>query len=125
MIAVGAAVVKRNGRYLLARRPQGKRHGGLWEFPGGKVQPGESTEVAIRRELKEELGMEVTEVGELLASIHDEGSDFEVHFHPVRAEGDPQLFEHDEVGWFDSDQLPDLPLAPTDRDFATRSLSAL
>ncbi|MCK7504065.1 MAG: NUDIX domain-containing protein [Desulfobacterales bacterium] len=57
-IHVIAAVIRRDGRYLVGRRPDGKRHGGLWEFPGGKVDPGESRLEAAHRELGEELGMQ-------------------------------------------------------------------
>ncbi|HSG49130.1 MAG TPA: NUDIX domain-containing protein, partial [Longimicrobiales bacterium] len=57
-IPVIAAVIHRDGRYLVGRRPDDKRHGGLWEFPGGKLDPGESWLEAARRELSEELEMD-------------------------------------------------------------------
>src|SRR5262249_15198793 len=58
-----AAVIERDGRYLVCQRRAHKRHGSLWEFPGGKVEPGESLMQAAFRELQEELGMRATEVG--------------------------------------------------------------
>ncbi len=62
MVLVAAmALVDADGRVLLARRPEGKAMAGLWEFPGGKVAPGETPEAALIRELKEELGLDITE----------------------------------------------------------------
>ncbi len=61
ILVVAVALVDADGRVLLAQRPAGKMMAGLWEFPGGKVQPGEAPEAALIRELKEELGIDVTE----------------------------------------------------------------
>ncbi len=61
LLVVACALIDRDGRVLLSRRPQGKTHGGLWEFPGGKIEPGERPEQAIVRELREELGIEPCE----------------------------------------------------------------
>ena len=57
LVRVLAAVIKRNERYLICKRPENKRHGGLWEFPGGKIEIGESNFEAAVRELREELGV--------------------------------------------------------------------
>ena len=65
VVEVVAAVVERDGRYLITRRLEGTHLAGLWEFPGGKILPGEKPEDALRRELQEELGVEA-EVGELI-----------------------------------------------------------
>ena len=116
-VPVVAAVVERDGRYLLGRRPEEKRHGGLWEFPGGKLDEGESADDAARRELAEELALEVVRVDDSLHAIDDVGAPFVIHFHPVRAEGEPQAIEHDEVGWFSVDELRAMPLAPADARF--------
>jgi 8-oxo-dGTP diphosphatase len=62
LTVVAVALVDADGRVLLAQRPEGKPMAGLWEFPGGKIQPGESPEAALIRELNEELGIDVTEV---------------------------------------------------------------
>lgn len=61
VLVVAAALVDAEGRVLIAQRPEGKMLGGLWEFPGGKVEPGESPETALIRELKEELDIDVTQ----------------------------------------------------------------
>ena len=58
LLVAACALVDRDGRVLLARRPPGKEHAGLWEFPGGKVEQGETAEAALVRELREELGIE-------------------------------------------------------------------
>ena len=68
MIAVVAGVVRREGRVLLCQRPEGKRFGLLWEFPGGKVEAGESPEAALERELREELDVE-TRTGRVLDAL--------------------------------------------------------
>jgi mutator protein MutT len=117
-IRVVAAVIHRRGRYLLGRRPTGKRHGGLWEFPGGKMHADESASEAAARELREELGLAVTSVGTVVAAIEDEASPFVIEFHEVSVTGEPVALEHQEVGWFTSTELQELALAPADRSFA-------
>ena len=117
-IPVVAAVIRRGGFVLLCKRPQGKRHGGLWEFPGGKVHVGETRDNAVRRELDEELGLRVTGVGALLYSRQDVGSDYLIEFWEVLVEGEPVLHEHTEARWFAPSDLVVEPLAPTDALFA-------
>lgn len=112
-----AAVVERQGRWLLAKRPPHKSHGGCWELPGGKVAPGENLADAVRRELAEELGVAVSEVGDPRASLRDPGTPFVVHFCPVRFDGEPRAREHDELRWLTQEEALRLPLAPTDRRF--------
>lgn len=112
-----AAVLRRQGRYLLGLRPENKRHGGLWEFPGGKLAPGESLLAAARRELAEELELEVTHVGRLLRSFHDGASPFVIEFVETSVDGDPVALEHDSVGWFSLDEMGAMPLAPADAAF--------
>ena len=115
--AVLAAVIRRGDAYLLARRPAHKRHGGLWEFPGGKLEPGESWKEAAERELREELGVEVRTVGDPIFRRTDPGSPFEIVFVPVEIEGEPQPLEHDELRWVPLTGMRDLELAPTDHAF--------
>lgn len=117
-----AAVVERGGRLLLARRPAGKRHAGLWEFPGGKFLPGETPLEAARRELSEELGVETTALGRLLWSAPDPGSPFLVEFHRVEIHGEPAALEHEALAWVLPEELPLYLLAPSDRAFADHLL---
>ena len=118
-IRVVAAVIERDGRLLLGLRPAEKRHGGLWEFPGGKLDGAETAAEAAHRELKEELSVEVTGVGERLTTIRDEGSPFVIEFYRVVVEGEPVAIEHNEVRWFSPDELGEYSLAPADTAFAT------
>ena len=119
-VPVVAAVLRRAGRVLLARRPAHKRHGGLWEFPGGKIMGGESHFEAARRELEEELAVHATRAGRHLASIADGNSPFEIHFVEIEAEGEPTPLEHDEIRWFAPAEIPVSELAPADAAFAIR-----
>jgi len=121
-IRVAAAVIERDGRFLVCQRPADKRHGGLWEFPGGKLAAGETLEEAARRELEEELGLRLTRSGQTLFSQVDEGSPFRIEFLEVWADGDPQALEHDELRWLLPSELTSLPLAPTDAVFASTHL---
>ena len=119
---VVAAVIRRGDRYLLGRRPLEKRHGGLWEFPGGKVADDESRLAAATRELKEELDLDVESLGGLLLSVEDAGSRFVIEFFETAVSGTPKAHEHTEVGWFTADELVRMDLAPADAWFA-RTLS--
>lgn len=112
-----AAVVRREGHLLLARRPLGKRHAGLWEFPGGKFLPGETPLAAARRELAEELGVEVVTVSDLLLSRPDPGSPFVVEFREVELIGEPVPLEHAELAWVLQEELARYELAPSDQAF--------
>jgi mutator protein MutT len=117
-IRVVASVIEREGRLLLCQRPAHKRHGGLWEFPGGKVEPEESDFDAVQRELAEELGVRVVEVGATIFSIADPGSHFVIEFLPVRIEGEPLCLEHSALAWAGEEEMLALALAPSDLQFA-------
>lgn len=117
-IRVVASVIERNGRVLVCQRPTHKRHGGLWEFPGGKVEPGESAFAAVERELREELDIGVRAVGEPLFSVADPGSDFVIEFLPVEIEGEPACIEHAAIEWVEEDALVRVALAPSDHRYA-------
>jgi 8-oxo-dGTP pyrophosphatase MutT (NUDIX family) len=120
-IPVVAAVIERHGRYLLGRRPDGKRHGGLWEFPGGKLVPGESWEEGAARELDEELGLRLVRLGATLFEARDPGSPYVIRFIAADVRGRPEAREHGAIGWFDPEELRSLALAPSDAAFV-RSL---
>ena len=110
-------MIERQGRWLLGRRPEEKRHGGLWEFPGGKMDAGEAPADAARRELSEELGLSVEAVEACLLVVEDDGSPFVIEFFETSVEGTPEALEHSELGWFSLAELQSMPLAPADDRF--------
>lgn len=114
-IAVVAAVLQQSdGRFLLAQRPQGKVYAGYWEFPGGKVEPGESPLQALQRELHEELGIEVTVAYPWLIREFDyEHADVRLHFFRVRGwRGEPHGREAQEFAWQRIEAINVSPLLP-------------
>ncbi len=121
-IPVVAAVIERDGRFLVGRRPENKRHGGLWEFPGGKLEPGESDLEGVRRELAEELRLEAVSTGRVLFVASDQGSPFSIRFVEVVVRGEPEALEHSELSWASPAGLAELPLAPTDARFVREHL---
>jgi 8-oxo-dGTP diphosphatase len=116
-IRVVASVIEREGRLLLCQRPAHKRHGGLWEFPGGKVEGDESDLEAVRRELAEELDVDVVAMGQVEFDVVDPGSVFRIVFMTVVIGGEPRCMEHARVEWVSESELLELPLAPSDRRY--------
>ncbi len=96
-LRVVGAVVRLEAEVLLAKRAPGGAHGGLWEFPGGKVEAGESDPSALKRELKEELGVSA-EVGELVGVGED--SVVQLWCYHCTLIGEPKALEHSELRWF-------------------------
>lgn len=114
---VTAAVIQRDGRVLLARRPSAGLLGGLWEFPGGKVEPGESLPQALRRELREELGVEA-EIGPETGVYRHAYTHFKVTLHAFRCallSGEPQPLAASELAWALPADLPRYPMGKIDR----------
>ena len=120
---VVAAVICRANQYLVGLRPSHKRHGDLWEFPGGKLLAGESLAQAAARELPEELSVEVTSVGAVLSSIQDESAGVAIHFAKVKIDGEPTPIEHQRLTWADRSELARLTLAPADAQFVAEVLN--
>ncbi|BAZ38506.1 mutator MutT [Calothrix sp. NIES-4101] len=106
--SIGVAVIKNDaGQILIDRRLPGGTMGGLWEFPGGKIEPGETVEECIKREIQEELGIEI-EVGECLITIDHTYSHLRVTLtvhYCCYVSGIPQAIECDEVRWVGLDEL--------------------
>jgi len=118
-VAVG---VIRNGQgeVLVARRPGHAHQGGLWEFPGGKVEPGEAVEEALRRELREELAIVVDEASPLIKIAHDYG-DRQVSLDVWRVDafrGEPQGLENQPIRWVSPDELAGLALPAANKPIA-------
>lgn len=121
-VTVVAAVIRRGEEFLLARRPPGKRHGGLWEFPGGKVLEDESDREALDRELREELGVALLAAGEAVCEARDPGTVFVVRFRFTEVRGEPRPLEHPEIRWVPRSGLAALELAPSDARFVAEHL---
>ncbi|NTV92967.1 MAG: (deoxy)nucleoside triphosphate pyrophosphohydrolase [Chlorobiaceae bacterium] len=102
---VVCAIIERNGRFLIARRPEGKTFALKWEFPGGKVESGESPQDALHRELAEELGV-VVEILQQLTPVFYSYSDFSLQLIPYRClilSGEPVPVEHAALEWISVD----------------------
>jgi len=121
---VGAALV-RDGRVLAARRTTPAAAAGRWEFPGGKVEDGESPEAALVREIAEELGVDVV-VRRWLAGTAPIGTAYELSVAVAEiVNGDPQPVEHDRVRWLTADELDDVDWLEPDRPFLPELSQAL
>lgn len=118
VLVVAAALIDVDGRVLIGRRPEGKALAGLWEFPGGKVEPGERPEAALIRELREELGVDVQEA--CLAPFVFASHAYE-SFHLLmplylcrRWSGVVEKREHAALAWVKPAKLSDYPMPPAD-----------
>ena len=115
-VDVTAAVIRKDGRILIAQRPFGGRLGGLWEFPGGKVEPGESLPQCLRREIKEELGVRI-KVGKAITSIDHAYTHFKITLHAFECEllsGKPQALQVQDFKWVRMSDLGKYAFARTD-----------
>jgi len=118
LLVAAAALIDVDGRVLICQRPEGKQLAGLWEFPGGKVEPGETPEACLIRELDEELGVRVSKA--CLAPFVFASHEYET-FHLLmplylvrRWEGQPMAKEHQALKWVKPGKLDDYPMPPAD-----------
>jgi mutator protein MutT len=115
-VQVVCGVATKNGRVFLARRRPEKSYGGYWELPGGKVEAGEAHEVALARELSEELAVK-TKVGSFVATGVDQRPDSHIvlHGYLIEMESQPSVSsDHDRMDWFTENELASLPIPPAD-----------
>ena len=114
-----AAVIMEEGRLLITRRPPGDPLAGLWELPGGKIEPGETPQQCLARELDEELNM-TAEIGELVARTvyHYNHGSFEMLALEAKRLSTFDLHVHDKFAWVALDRLAEYPLAPADVELA-------
>lgn len=113
---VVAALIWDGKRFLACQRPPYKARGLLWEFVGGKVEPGERKEAALIRECREELNITIT-VGDVFMEVLHEYPDLTVHltlFHATIAEGVPEKLEHQDIRWITVDEIDTLAFCPAD-----------
>lgn len=117
MTQVVAALIWDGDRFLACQRPAHKARGLLWEFVGGKVEPGETPQAALVRECQEELDVTV-EVGDVFMEVVHEYPDLTVRltlFHAAIAEGTPKLLEHNDLRWITTGEIDTLEFCPADQ----------
>jgi 8-oxo-dGTP diphosphatase len=109
-----AVLIRPDGRALLARRPAGKVYAGYWEFPGGKVEPGEPVEDALAREIREELGVAIERAHPWITRVFVyPHATVRLHFHRVVAwRGDPRALEHEAIAWQRPEATDVAPMLP-------------
>lgn len=115
---VVAALIWRDGRFLACQRPAHKTRGLLWEFVGGKVEPGETRAQALIRECREELAVTV-DVGEVYMEVDHVYPDMTVHltlFHGSIGDQEPKMVEHNDIRWLLPSQIPEYDFCPADVD---------
>ena len=113
---VVTALIWEGQRFMICQRPAHKARGLLWEFVGGKVEPGETKETALARECREELAVTLS-VGDVFMEVVHEYPDITVRltlFHAVIAEGEPQKLEHNDIRWITPAEIPQYDFCPAD-----------
>jgi A/G-specific adenine glycosylase len=125
---VCAAVIRRNGKVFIAQRPAKGLLGNMWEFPGGKTKPGESLQDCLKREICEELGVEIT-VGEFFGIYDHSYTHFKITLHAFECQlldGEaPIAREHNDIRWAKLAELDDFPMGKIDRQIAQKLKTAL
>ncbi len=118
MTEVAAALIRNGDTFLICQRPARKARGLLWEFVGGKLEPGETASEALVRECREELDVTV-EPGEIFYEVVHEYPDLTVRLTVFLAritEGTPRLLEHNDMRWITPAQIPEYEFCPADRE---------
>lgn len=121
-VPVVAALIWENDKFMICQRPAHKARGLLWEFVGGKVEPGETKEQALIRECLEELAVTLS-VGEVFMEVVHEYPDMTVQltlFHAAIAEGVPQKLEHNDIRWITPAEIPKYEFCPADVEILKR-----
>ena len=119
---VVAALIWDGDKFMICQRPAHKARGLLWEFVGGKVEPGETKEQALIRECQEELAVTL-EVGDVFMDVVHEYPDLTVHltlFYARIAEGVPQKLEHNDIRWITVDEIDGYAFYPADEEILRR-----
>ena len=119
---VVAALIWDKGKFMICQRPAHKARGLLWEFVGGKVEPGETRAQALIRECREELDITLA-VGEVFMEVVHEYPDLTVHltlFHAAIASGVPKKLEHNDIRWITPSEIPPSDFCPADAEILRR-----
>ena len=118
MTEVVAALIWDRDKFMICQRPAHKARGLLWEFVGGKVEPGETKEQALIRECREELAVTLS-VGDVFMDVVHEYPDLTVHltlFNAIIAEGEPQKLEHNDIQWITPSEILNYDFCPADEE---------
>ena len=118
MVDVVAALIWKGNKFMICQRPAHKPRGLLWEFVGGKVEPGETKEQALIRECKEELDV-ILSVGDVFIDVVHEYPDLTVHLtliNAIIAEGEPQKIEHNDIQWITPSEIHNYEFCPADEE---------
>lgn len=117
MLEVVAALIWRDGKFLICQRPANKKRALLWEFVGGKLEPGETPEQALKRECREELAIEV-QVGGVFCEVTHVYPDVTVHLTLFNAETSdrPTMLEHNDMRWIVPAEIDNFEFCPADKD---------
>ena len=118
MIEVVAALIWDNDKFMICQRPADKARALLWEFVGGKVEPGETKEQALIRECQEELAITLS-VGNVFMDVVHEYPDITVHltlFNAIIAKGTPQKLEHNDIKWISAKEIGQYDFCPADTE---------
>lgn len=119
MTEVVAALLRQDGKFLICQRPAHKARGLLWEFPGGKVEPGETKELALARECREELGVTIA-VEEAVAQVVHEYPDLTIRLtllSGIITGGQLKKLEHQDQRWISAAEFAEYEFSPADRAF--------
>ena len=126
MVEVVAALIWQGDKFMICQRPAHKARGLLWEFVGGKVEPGETKEQALIRECQEELAVTLA-VGDVFMDVTHEYPDLTVHltlFNATIAEGEPVMLEHNDIQWITPNEIPNYEFCPADVEILARICEA-
>lgn len=118
MTEVAAAIIRDGDRFMICRRPAHKARGLMWEFPGGKVEKGETKEQALIRECREELAVTLR-VGDVFMEVTHEYPDITVRltlFNAEIKEGIPQKLEHSDIRWITAKEIDEYTFCPADKE---------
>ena len=119
---VVAALIWQGNTFMICQRPAHKARGLLWEFVGGKVEPGETKEQALIRECRVELAITLSVGGVFMDVVH-EYPDLTVHltlFNATIAEGEPQKLEHNDIRWITPNEIPNYEFCPADEEILAK-----
>ena len=118
MVQVVAALIRKGNTFMICQRPAHKARGLLWEFPGGKIEPGETGPEALIRECREELGVTLS-VGDVFYEVDHVYPDITIHltlYNAAVAEGSPQLLEHNDLRYISPSEIDGYDFCPADVD---------